>query len=935
MSIDLLFRALRPALRSTYRTPRRVLLFCLVLAALGTWSASHLRIDNDFSHLIPPDYPSVQALTELRDQFGAESDIAVLIQSPSFDANTAFAETLIPAALDLTYARAGSTTAYIKTADYRRDVSFMQDHALYFATDAELDSLEAYLRREARQARLEANPFYFELEDPDAEPEGDETLATLQSLYKEMVTSEYQMSADSTRLLVRLLPTGAQTDLAFIRDVYRALHRLVERLEPERFHPAMQVELGGRLKRQMIEVDAILNDITGSFGAGVLTLLALVVAYFAYRRTRLIGGTGAAPSPQGPAFKRQLFWKELRQAPWAAVVLGLPLLVSLAWTYGLVHFVYDQLNLMTSALGLILFGLGIDFGIHFYARYLEEREAGHGLEDALERTFQTTGQAIAIVGFTTAGGFFILMLADFRGFSQFGFTASTGTLFALAAMLGMLPALIAGLDHWGWLRHDVRHASHPDGQDLQPGFSTQTGSEDYNDIRAGTGSAEPIRTSRFRQRLHIPASLAERLFQYLPHPKHVTVHRAVVRGIVGVTVVAILAAMTQLSGVQFEYDFGELEPRYEAYEAFKDKTRDLHSTASTRNAAYVLTDSPADAEAVAHVLRRRAEQDTTSPTIRAVETIYDRFPVTREAQQAKLDRLQEIRNLLDDRFLRASENEDLQRLEQAASARAPIPLDDVPDFIKAPFLKRDGTVGDIVIVYPSVGLADGRKSMAFADDVSRITLDDGTTYYSASTSIVASDMLRLMIDEAPLMILLTVSLILVFKAIALGRLRWIALAFAPLAVSFLWMFGAMSVLGLKLNFFNLVVLPTVLGIGDDSSIHLVHRYREEGRGSVRKVITSTGEHVTMSAITTMIGFGGLLLSMHPGLRSIGALAVLGIAMTLVAAMISLPALLQWLEWRSTPPADEQRQKEREDGNQERTGRDGSALEDQPGVSTRA
>ena len=132
-----------------------------------------------------------------------------------------------------------------------------------------------------------------------------------------------------------------------------------------------------------------------------------------------------------------------------------------------------------------------------------------------------------------------------------------------------------------------------------------------------------------------------------------------------------------------------------------------------------------------------------------------------------------------DRFLRASDDADLDRLGRAASTREPLSLAEVPTFLKAPFLKRDGTVGDIVIVYPSVGLSDGRQSMAFADDVSQVELPDGTTYHAASTSIVASDMLRLMIEEAPLMIVLTISLILVFKIIALGSLRWVAFALAP------------------------------------------------------------------------------------------------------------------------------------------------------------
>ena len=95
-----------------------------------------------------------------------------------------------------------------------------------------------------------------------------------------------------------------------------------------------------------------------------------------------------------------------------------------------------------------------------------------------------------------------------------------------------------------------------------------------------------------------------------------------------------------------------------------------------------------------------------------------------------------------------------------------------------------------------------------------------------------------------------------------------------------------------------VVLLAVLGIGNDAGVHMVHRYQEEGRGSILRVLRSTGEHVAMGSLTTMVGFAGLLLSFHPGLESIGMLAVIGIGATLVAALIFLPALLQWLEDRS-------------------------------------
>lgn len=124
------------------------------------------------------------------------------------------------------------------------------------------------------------------------------------------------------------------------------------------------------------------------------------------------------------------------------------------------------------------------------------------------------------------------------------------------------------------------------------------------------------------------------------------------------------------------------------------------------------------------------------------------------------------------------------------------------------------------------------------------------------------------------------------------------LALLPLVASFLWLFGFMEIVGWKLNFYNIVVLPTILGIGDDSGIHIIHRYIEEGRGKIYKVIHSTGEHVMVSSLTTMLGFAGLLFSSHPGIRSIGELAVAGIGLMLIASMVFLPFVLYIIEkWR--------------------------------------
>ncbi len=233
-------------------------------------------------------------------------------------------------------------------------------------------------------------------------------------------------------------------------------------------------------------------------------------------------------------------------------------------------------------------------------------------------------------------------------------------------------------------------------------------------------------------------------------------------------------------------------------------------------------------------------------------------------------------------------------MRRAASTTRALTLGELPPELKQAFVAKDGSVGRLVIIYPRGYLSDGRKSMHLADLIGTVQAG-GRTYHAGSTSIVAADMLRLMEREAPLMVLLTLLLIIVFKIAALRSFKWAFVALAPLLMGFAFTFGVMGLFGWKLNFYNMIVLPAILGLGDDAGIHLVHRYQEEGKGSLWHVLTSTGSSIVMSSVTTMIGFGGQITSFHPGLRTIGELALAGILMTLLTAMIFLPALLQWLE----------------------------------------
>ncbi len=833
-----IFEKLRPFIRWVAQHPLPVIGLALALSVISLMGARHLTIDPDFANLLPADYESVQALERLRATVGGESEAAVAIESPSFEANKAFAEDFIPQALSLR--PAPEAEPFFRRVEYRREVDFLERNALYFATDVELDEIETYLESLQEQARLEANPFYFDLEEDfedeeiagEAAPEEDAG-ARLQAAYNRIVGQEYPLSKDSTVLVLRFYPSGSQTNIGNIEMAYDSLDALVARMTPAGYQPQMEVTTAGRLYRQLVEVESIQGDVMGSFGVGALCVLLSVLFYFTYK---------AYQARASKTFSFSILLSTLARAPMLVLVIALPLLMSLSWTAGIAYLTYGALNLMTSTLGLVLFGLGIDYGIHFYARYAEERTRGFSVVDAIEHTFSSTAQAITIGAMSTAAALYVIVFADFKGFSEFGFVAGTGVLLALVSMTVVLPAMLSLFEKWHLLNLEAQQRTEP----------------------------------------------------------HVTTKRAAYpayKAIVVGSVVMVVAAIVLLPRVSFEYNFSNLEPTYEAYEARNAPVWKVSgSNAGRRNPAYIVTDTPEEIPAVVAAVEAVQAADSTT-LISEVESLQQRFPQTPTEQQRRLDRIAYIREQLNDDFLTAEPNAELEKLRLAASTSEPLDLADVPESIRKTYTTKSGEIGNFVIIYPDPdkSLSDGLISIAFSDEVGTVTTAEGQTYHAGSTSLVAADMLRLMRREAPMAVGATFIMVMLLMLANFRSFKWAVLAMLPLVVGILWMLLGMELLGLKLNFYNLVVLPAVLGIGNDAGVHLVHRYREEGPGSLRFILRSTGEHVFMSSLTTMIGFSGLLLSFHPGLRSIGELAVLGIGTTMLAALLFLPALLQWME----------------------------------------
>jgi len=191
-----------------------------------------------------------------------------------------------------------------------------------------------------------------------------------------------------------------------------------------------------------------------------------------------------------------------------------------------------------------------------------------------------------------------------------------------------------------------------------------------------------------------------------------------------------------------------------------------------------------------------------------------------------------------------------------------------------------------VQIFPREDLTDAAALERFVADVRAVApraTGSAIAIHAASTEVVQS------MQQAFAMAIFAIALLLFVIWRALGDM---AMVMAPLGLAGLLTAAGAVLMGIPFNFADVIVLPLLLGIGVDSSIHLVHRARTASPSSRSLLETSTANAVVFSAATTIGSFGSLALSTHRGMASLGQLLMLGVALTVVCNLVVLPALLE-------------------------------------------
>ncbi|MBI4412269.1 MAG: MMPL family transporter [Deltaproteobacteria bacterium] len=373
---------------------------------------------------------------------------------------------------------------------------------------------------------------------------------------------------------------------------------------------------------------------------------------------------------------------------------------------------------------------------------------------------------------------------------------------------------------------------------------------------------------------------------HIPEPSHwlrrVPLGKWVIWGGIGLTVLCLIS----LPFFSFEFDYGKLRSRTSAYWTLNSKIHAVFPLSKTP--AVVITDTLEETRGVVDAIEGRM---AGVKTIDAVKSVLDLIP---SGVQEKKEVLARIEELIRHNYphMKPAEQKTADRYLPYLHP-SEIRAEDLPRGLVRQFTGLPGTPGYMVFIYDKVRLSDARQAAVYADDIREIKTKE-KTYYPAEGSILFADALSLMKRDS----------LIAFWAMLVGIylvLMWdfrsakdALIVVCPLVMGLLFTFGLMVVFGIRLNIFNLVIFPILMGIGIDSSIHLYHTYRQ-GRNdeSLAHMVSSTGSSLVLATLTSMLGFAGMVFTDHQGLKTAGLTAVIGMGCNLIACIGFFPAFLKW------------------------------------------
>ena len=550
------------------------------------------------------------------------------------------------------------------------------------------------------------------------------------------------------------------------------------------------------------------------------------------------------------------------------------LVIGMAWAFAWATASVGHLNILSVTFTVTMIGVGIDYGTYYIGRYLEMRRRGLSCEDALLDASARVGPGILTGAITTAVAFFCAALTSFVGVAELGMIAGGGILLCCAAELLVLPAVVVLVD------------------------------------RGPRGDRIPT-----------PVPVHEWLAPLTRHPRFVAL-------------AAMAATMAVASGFhELDYDHNLLNLQAEGLESVAVEKKLLAECDQSVWYALSIADSREE-------LLARKEQLTKLATVERVDEIASLLPVDEELKRPLIERIrgrlaglperppeipidqldglgetlawaqgeaakrpgglrtawhlerarETLRRLAPNEcfqslaaFQQQSAGDLLTRLHALSAVADPNPpkLDDLPPSLVDRFVGQNGR--HLLKIYGRGDIWNFASLERFVKEVRSV---DPRATGNPLQAYEASLEMKRSYEQAAIysLVVILAVLWLDFRSITNSLL-----AALPLALGMAQTLGLMGLVGIDLNPANLIGIPLILGIAVDYGVHIVHDSLE--RPGPYRISASTANSVLVDALTTILGFGALMVASHKGLESLGRVLTIGVTTCTLTSLIFLPAVL--------------------------------------------
>ena len=854
----------------------KALAFYLILAvlfAIPILFKPGLKLDADLSHLLPENTPSVKALEESYQRFGSTDKFMIAIQSEDLNLVVALQDSIAD------YIQRNWQGDFVST-QVDNENQFFKDNALLYLPVKHLENIRDNLEDLQLEIGRKNGPLVVDLlGDGSADSTGstssekqekkervwfdsnlpqelglpDEAVSAFDSFFKKGNSDSGLVTQDNAKKL------GDQEEWNPKSTIPSALkNRLVGSPRPD--------STGKVLYNGVVNAKLIKPSTDYEFVTHILARTDSLLAYFSGKKypvpTRFtVEGTyeglkevdevandsvfSFAISLVLIIFLTIFFFRSVK----GPILVVSSVLYACLPTLAFTALFYGKLNPFTVFVASIILGIGIDYSIHILGTSQKLMHKYATLEEVLEAAQRKMLKPFILASFTTIAAFLTLLAAHFRGFYEFGVVASMGVLFSMLTSVLFLPVLVKCMG----------------GIPKAPDNTLLPRSWDESKIL--------------------------RFFKYV--------------AFAGFALGAVSLWFAQ--DVDFEHNLRNLRRVSTNVTTSKNKisTKVTRATgkAVTSTPAAVMGSKPEQLDKLYDTLmvRLHVEHDSTLGSFLTLKS----FVPPEDSQKQRLEVIEEIRELAEARVFDRAEGEDsvnVANLRKLSAVEETFSAEDVPSWTLDLLREKDGSYGKIGFIYGDFPSWDAHALHRFQERYGHWNFD-GEELRTFSSQFILSDVIDSVKKDSfrlALVIILVIfgTLVISFRKPKLFLAGCISFGMGTLlTLGLLGFLTDMFEFG-KISIYNVIVIPMALGIGIDATIHMITSWMSDKNLTLRQLMDTTGRNVMASSTTTIAGFVGFLFTTHRGLKGIGDLACISIAMFLITSIVFTMYLCgTWLKKR--------------------------------------